>query len=115
MIFTSVNRDLNNENLKHRLSDQAYTFGADGWTFLDEDETYVITGSVIGSYTQGSKDYLLRLQKQPYRYMQRPDKTYMPLDSNRTSIAGIFSRVMLNKQKGNFYVNVCAGDSLSRI
>ncbi len=109
VIFTSVNRDLNNENLKRRLSDQAYTFGADGWTFLDKDETYVITGSVIGSYTQGSKDYLLRLQKQPYRYMQRPDKTYMPLDSNRTSIAGIFSRVMLNKQKGNFYINAALG------
>ncbi len=44
MIFTSVNRDLNTENLKNLLSDQAYTFGADGWTFLDDDETYVLTG-----------------------------------------------------------------------
>jgi hypothetical protein len=109
MIFTSVNRDLNSDNLKNLLSDQAYTFGTDGWTFLDDDETYVITGSVIGSYTSGTRDYLIRLQKQPYRYMQRPDKTYMPLDSNRTSIAGIFSRVMLNKQKGNFYINAALG------
>lgn len=41
--------------------------------------------------------------------MQRPDKTYMPLDSNLTSIGGYFSRVMLNKQKGNFYVNAALG------
>ena len=41
--------------------------------------------------------------------MQRPDKTYMLLDSSRTSIAGIFSRVMLNKQKGNFYLNAALG------
>ena len=109
MIFTSVNRDLNSENLNSFLSNQAYTFGTDGWTFLDDDETYVITGSIIGSYTSGTKDYLIRLQQQPYRYMQRPDKTYMPLDSNRTSIAGYFSRVMLNKQKGNFYVNAGLG------
>ena len=109
MIFTSVNRDLNSENLKTLLSNQAYTFGTDGWTFLDEDETYVITGSIIGSYTSGTKDYLIRLQQQPYRYMQRPDKTYMPIDSNRTSIAGYYSRVMLNKQKGNFYVNAALG------
>ena len=109
LIFTSVNRNLSDENLKKRLSNQAYTFGADGWTFLDEDETYVITGSVIGSYTSGSKDYLIRLQKQPYRYFQRPDKTYMPLDSNRTSLSGIFSRVMINKQKGNFYLNAALG------
>ncbi len=109
MIFTSVNRDIKNNNLKSRLSNQAYTFGTDGWTFLDEDETYVITGSVVGSYVKGSKDYLVRLQKQPYRYMQRPDKTYMPIDTNRTSIEGYFSRVMLNKQKGNFYLNTAIG------
>jgi hypothetical protein len=109
MMFTSVNRDLNTDNLKSLLSDQAYTIGTDGWTFLDEDEIYVITGSVIGSYTSGTRDYLIRLQQQPYRYMQRPDKTYMPLDSNRTSIAGYFSRVMLNKQKGNFYLNTALG------
>lgn len=108
-IFTSVNRDLSKENLKDRLSNQAYTFGLDGWTFLDDDETYVVTGSVIGSYTSGTENYLLRLQKQPYRYMQRPDKTYMLLDSSLTSIGGYFSRVMINKQKGNFYLNAALG------
>ncbi len=108
-IFTSVNRDLSKENLKDRLSNQAYTFGLDGWTFLDDDETYVVTGSVIGSYTSGTENYLLRLQKQPYRYMQRPDKTFMPLDSSLTSIGGYFSRVMINKQKGNFYLNAALG------
>ena len=108
VIFTSVNRDLN-DNIKNLLSNQAYTFGSDGWTFLDDDETYVITGSVIGSYTSGTKEYLTRLQEQPYRYMQRPDKTYMPIDTNRTSIAGYFARVALNKQKGNFYVNAALG------
>lgn len=109
LIFTSVNRDLQTDNLKSLLSNQAYTFGLDGWTYLDEDETYVITGSVIGSYTSGTEDYLIKLQKQPYRYMQRPDKIYMPLDSSLTSIGGYFSRVMLNKQKGNFYVNAALG------
>jgi len=109
LIFTSVNRDLNSENLKNQLSSQAYTFGLDGWTFLDEDETYVVTGSLISSYTSGTKDYLIRLQKQPYRYMQRPDKTYMPLDNNLTSIGGYFSRIALNKQKGDFYVNAALG------
>jgi hypothetical protein len=109
IILTTVNRDLKDENLKRQLSNQAYTFGADGWTFLDEDETYILNGSFIGSYTSGSKDYLITLQKQPYRYMQRPDKTYMPLDSSRTSIGGYFSRVTLNKQKGNFYVNAGLG------
>jgi hypothetical protein len=109
MIFTTVNRDLSNPNLSELLRKNAYTLGADGWTFLDEEETYVITGSVIGSYTHGSKESMIRLQKEPYRYFQRPDKTFMRLDSNRTSLAGVFSRFMLNKQKGNFYINAALG------
>jgi hypothetical protein len=109
VMLTSVNRDQGNKNLKKILSDQAYTLGTDGWIFLDSDETYVITGSIIGSYVHGTKDYLIRLQKQPYRYFQRPDKTFMPLDSNRTSLAGLFSRFAINKQKGNFYLNAALG------
>lgn len=109
LIFTSVNRDLNQNSLKDLLSNQAYTIGFDGWTFLDEDEMYVLNGSVIGSYISGNKNYMIDLQQEPYRYMQRPDKTYMPLDSNLTSISGYFSRIMLNKQKGDFYLNAALG------
>lgn len=110
-IFTSVNRDVSNPTVKQQLVDQAYTFGADGWTFLDEEETYVVTGSVVGSYVSGSKDALINKQEEPYRYAQRPDATFAPLDSNITSLGGWYSRVMLNKQKGNFYINAAIGAS----
>ncbi len=109
LMATAVNRDLQTETLNNRLSDQAYTFGVDGWTMLDEDETYALTGYVVGSHTSGSEEYMTRLQKRPYRYFQRPDATYMTLDTNRTSLSGIYSRVMLNKQKGNFYLNSALG------
>jgi hypothetical protein len=95
--------------LKSLLSQNAFVSGIDGWTFLDEDETYVLTGSMIGSYTNGSKDYLIKLQKQPYRYFQRPDATHVTMDSNRTFLTGWFSRLMINKQKGNFYLNASLG------
>jgi hypothetical protein len=109
MIFTSVNRDLNGPELSDILGKNAYTFGIDGWTFLDDDETYVLTGSAIGSYIHGTKTFLTKLQKEPYRYFQRPDKTFMLIDTSRTSLAGMFSRFMLNKQKGNFYLNTAIG------
>jgi hypothetical protein len=109
MIFTTVNRDLSDPALSDLLSKNAYTLGLDGWTFLDEDEIYVVTGSLIGSYVHGTREYLTRLQQQPYRYLQRPDRTFMPLDTNRTSLSGVFSRIMLNKQKGNFYLNAAIG------
>jgi len=109
LIFTSVNRDLNMPELSDILGRNAYTFGIDGWTFLDDDETYVLTGSAIGSYIHGTQTFLTKLQKEPYRYFQRPDKTFMPIDTSRTSLAGVFSRFMLNKQKGNFYLNTAIG------
>ncbi len=109
MIFTSVNRDLDDENMNNRLVSQAYTFGLDGWTFLDEDKIYVITGSVVGTHVSGSEEAMLRIQKKPYRYLQRPDKTFLPLDSSRTSLSGMYSRIMLNKQEGNVYLNAAIG------
>ncbi len=108
-MFTSVNRDLNTFDLKSSLSNEAYTFGLDGWTFLDSAKQYVLTSFLVGSYTSGSKDYMVKLQEQPYRYFQRPDATYNKLDSNKTSIGGYYSRVMLNKQEGNFYINSAFG------
>ncbi|MCF6268693.1 MAG: carbohydrate binding family 9 domain-containing protein [Melioribacteraceae bacterium] len=109
VIFTSVNRDVSNSNIKSKLVNQAYTFGTDGWIFLDEDETYVITGSAVGSYTSGSKDAIEIKQRQSYRYAQRPDATTALLDTNLTFLSGWYSRVMLNKQKGNFYINAALG------
>ena len=108
-IFTSVNRDLNDLNLNNQLVREAYTYGLDGWTFLDNDETYIITGSAIGSYAGGSKKAIEEKQKEPYRYAQRPDATYAPLDTNKTSLAGWYTRVTLNKQKGNFFFNTAVG------
>lgn len=109
VIFTSVNREVVDPNVKNQLVSQAYTFGTDGWSFLDEDEAFVVTGSLIGSYISGSRESVTLKQEEPYRYAQRPDATYAPLDSNLTSLGGWYSRVMLNKQKGNFYINAALG------
>lgn len=109
MILTGLNRNLTDENLSGLLTNNAYTFGLDGWTFLDEDEMYVINASFVGSYVNGSSESITRLQKKPYRYFQRPDATYSKLDTNLTSMAGAYGRVTLNKQKGNWYINSALG------
>ena len=108
-ILTSVNRDLRTENIKENLSKNAFTAGFDGWTFLDKEKLYVITGVFAGSYVNGTKEYLNNLQQYSYRYFQRPDASYATLDTNRTSLSGYYTRVMLNKQSGNFYVNAALG------
>ncbi|MEG8947822.1 DUF5916 domain-containing protein [Rosettibacter firmus] len=109
VMFTSVNRDLQNNSLKNILSKNAYTFGIDGWTFLDESKVYVLTGAFAASYVEGTKDFITELQKKPYRYFQRPDAIKYKIDSSKTSLAGYYGRLMLNKQEGNFYINAALG------
>lgn len=108
-MFTNVNRSFNNQSLANNLSKNAYAFGLDGWTFLDEDKEYALAGAFAGTYVNGSKEYVQSLQKQAYRYYQRPDATYSVFDPERTSLSGYYGRVMLNKQKGNFYFNSALG------
>ncbi|MDP2039202.1 MAG: DUF5916 domain-containing protein [Ignavibacteria bacterium] len=108
-MMTSVNRGLNTASLESRLAKNAFTFGLDGYTFLDESKVYVLTGAFAGSYIHGTKEFLQNLQKRPYRYFQRPDATYMTYDPTRTSLGGWYGRLMLNKQEGNFYINAALG------
>ncbi len=108
-MLTSVSRNLNYEPLKSRLAQNALAFGLDGWTFLDSNQDYIITGAFAGSYIKGTKEFIQRLQKQPYRYFQRPDATYATYDPERTSLSGWYGRVMLNKQKGDLFLNAAIG------
>ncbi len=106
---TTVNRGLNTSSLQSLLSKNAFTFGLDGYTFLDEEKVYVLTGAFAGSYIEGSKEFLQNLQKKSYRYFQRPDATYATYDPNLTSLSGWYGRMMINKQEGNFYFNAALG------
>lgn len=109
LMLTSVNRDLHSNSLKNSLSKNAYTLGIDGWTFLNNSKIYVLSGAFAASYVEGTKDYMIELQKKPYRYFQRPDAIHYKIDSNRTSLSGYYGRLMLNKQEGNFYLNASLG------
>lgn len=108
-IFTGVNRDLRNGALKENLTNSAYTLGFDGWTTIDKEGFYVMNASVVGSRASGSQEAMINVQEKSYRYFQRPDATYMPLDSNKTSLNGWYARTMINKQKGSFYLNAALG------
>jgi len=108
-IGTSVFRDTRNSEIKKAVGKNSYSFGLDGWTAIDEDATYILTGYFAGSYTAGSKEFISKLQKSSIRYLQRPDRSYMRFDSSFTSLSGYIGRIALNKQKGNFYINSALG------
>ncbi len=95
--------------LENFINRSAVFAGIDGWTFLDEDKMWVITGYSAMSHVNGSKERITNLQTNSVHYFQRPDASYLKVDSNATSLTGFTGRAYLIKQKGNSYVNASFG------
>lgn len=108
-IASGAFRDLRNEDLAHTLSRRATAIGMDGWTFLDKDKAWVITGWAGTSNVVGEPEVITRLQQAPARYYRRPDADHVEVDSAATSLSGWGGRLALNKQKGNLFVNAAFG------
>jgi hypothetical protein len=108
-IGTSVIRDIEDPLFAEEVSERAFTAGLDGWTFLDEEKKWVITGWSGATYIQGGEEAILSLQEDPQHYYQRPDARHVRLEPDATSLSGWGSRVCLNKEKGNSIVNVALG------
>jgi len=108
-IATSTVRDFKESRLRAEINSAAYTFGVDGWTFLDRDKTWVVTGWLGASHVRGTEARMLSLQESSLHYFQRPDAGHVHVDSSATSLTGLGGRVMLNKQRGRFFMNAALG------
>lgn len=109
MISTVNTRKFKDRRLADEMNSGAYTFGVDGWTFLDSSKTWVLTGWGGGSHVTGNSAQMLELQQSSRHYFQRPDAEHVTLDSTATSLDGFAGRLLLNKQKGNVLLNTALG------
>ncbi|MGE3527252.1 MAG: DUF5916 domain-containing protein, partial [Gemmatimonadales bacterium] len=108
-ISTVVARDFGDPRLRDELASSSLGFGLDGWTFLDRDKTWVITGWAGASRVAGDPARITSLQESYLHYFQRPDQDHVSLDTMATSLSGAGARVALNKQKGDWRVNTAVG------
>ncbi len=108
-ISTVTNRFFKDERLRDDINKDAYTFGIDGWTFLDSSKTWVISGWTGLSHVTGSQSRITDLQSNSQHYLQRPDAESFSVDSSATSLTGYAGRVYLNRQRGNFFFNSAFG------
>jgi len=108
-IATSVIRDFETDELAAVLPGKAFGFAVDGWTFLDKDKGWVVTGWLGGTHVSGAKEAITALQVSSLHYFQRPDVDYVRVDENATSLSGWAGRIFLNKQKGNVVFNTAIG------
>jgi hypothetical protein len=109
VLFTAVNRSFNDVALKSDINEASYVGGVDGWTALDTGKVYMVSGWAAASYVQGTRARMMSLQQNSAHYFQRPDASYLSVDSNATSLSGYAARVTLNKQKGNVMLNSAFG------
>jgi len=109
IITTSVIRDLGYEPLTEILNDRAFGLAIDGFTFLDKDKSWILSGWTGGTHIEGSSERILSLQESSLHYFQRPDADHVVLDPNATSLSGWAGRVQLNKQGGRFWLNSAIG------
>ena len=109
ILTTYTNRFFKEQSLENSINKNALVFAADGWTFLDDENTYVLTGWAALSNVTGSKERMIALQKSPLHYFQRPDVSYISVDSSATSLTGYSGRIMINKNRGQWIFNTAIG------
>jgi hypothetical protein len=85
-IITAVNRDINNPAMDY-LHTEAYTGGIDFKHYWKE-RTWYLSGNAEFSDVKGKEEAIIRTQESSARYFQRPDATYLSVDSTLTSLAG---------------------------
>jgi hypothetical protein len=109
LIATAVRRNLGDVRLRDQMDAQAYSFGVDGWSFLDDSKTWVVTGWAGLSQVRGSEARIADLQQDAQHYFQRPDATHVELDPHATSLSGSAGRFSVNKEKGSVVFNAAVG------
>ena len=85
-MLTSVNRSIEDPHLEFMPS-QAMAGGFDFSSYLNNRD-YLFEARVLGSELRGSQEALIRAQRSPARYFQRPDNDSATFDPNRRRLDG---------------------------
>jgi len=108
-LIKNTYRFFKDEALKDQMNSNSFVGGIDGWSFLDGNRVYVVSGWAGVSQVTGNEARLLSLQKSSTHYFQRPDASQVELDSNATSLTGYAGRLVLNKEQGNWILHYTVG------
>lgn len=108
-IATTAQRLFKDPELENQFNHNATTLGSDGWYFLDQKRSWVLTGWGSYSRIQAQPSRLVNIQRNPLHYFQRPDADYLRVDSSATVLEGTAGRFTLNKERGNVLFNAALG------
>ena len=97
-IFTSVNRNLAEEQLNY-LHKSAFTGGFD-FVHKWHNKDWELDFSTYFSRVEGSTEAITNTQKSWIHGFQRPDASYLKLDTTRTSLSGQGGKIVFSKNGG---------------
>lgn len=109
LLATYTDRMFDNPVLQDYINSSALVTAVDGWTFFDQERTYVLTGWGGLSNVHGNTTKMIALQRSSGHYFQRPDADHLSVDSSLTSMTGYAGRLMLNKNRGRWTLNAAVG------
>lgn len=109
LLTTYAHRFFKDQSLRSAVNSDAYIGGLDGWTSFDSDKEYMISGWTVFSRVMGTKERILDLQQGWPHYFERPDASYLSVDSSAASLSGFAGRYTFNKQKGRWMLNAALG------
>jgi hypothetical protein len=109
LMATVAARRFDDPALRDQLNSSSFALGTDGWTFLDHDKAWVVTGWAGLSNIHGTATHLVDIQENANHYLQRPDARQLGVDSSATALTGYAGRFTANKQKGNVLFNAAFG------
>ncbi len=95
-IVTAVNRE---KGLSDRLHRNAYSGGLDFIRFW-KNRTWYVSGNVVFSRVEGTKEAILNTQTSFEHLFQRPNASEFTLDSSRTALSGMGGTIKLGKSGG---------------
>jgi hypothetical protein len=108
-LTTYAKRSFDDAVLEDYINSDALVGAMDGWTFFDQERTYVLTGWAAVSRVSANSNRMIALQRSPGHYFQRPDVGYVKVDSSATSMTGFAGRLMVNKNRGKWTLNAAVG------
>ncbi|MCX6234308.1 MAG: DUF5916 domain-containing protein [Bacteroidetes bacterium] len=97
-MITATNRKITNHDIDF-LPDAAYTGGIDFQQFWKDKSYYVRLKGVVSTVV-GDTAAITNIQRSSVHYFQRPDATYLKVDSSRTSLAGEGGTIEFGKTGG---------------
>ena len=107
-LSTVAVRDFDDPALRASRNASGILVGADGWTFLDSNKTWVTTGWLGATRIAGTPARMTAVQQSSTHYFQQPDDR-ISMDTAATSLDGLAGRFTLAKQRGNTFVNSAFG------